>query len=208
MSFVRPHTLNGVEVPGVFTKVSTPADVAGFASQLEGKRQLISRAQAEDIPNEPSGTQYAGVLRFTLDSSYIVGAKQLLVFWQFDNIALGNFAGWGLLPDYETARQLVGFDISINPFYEEETSNTIVLYNADNLSPGMPSGANNSLMFIIPHTATPASRISRVIVEDQGDNVGIEMLGNGDGILLKSPNGKQVLVQADDNGNLITKLIR
>lgn len=208
MSFVKPHTVNGAEIPGVFTKVSTKADVAGFASQLEGRRQLISRSTAEEIPNSPTGTQYAGVYRFTIDFNYIVGAKQLLVFWQFDNVALGNFAGWGLIPDYETASQLVGFDISVNPFYEEETSNTVILYNVNNLSPGIPAGQNNALMFLIPHTATPASRISRVVVEDQGDNVGIEMLGNGDGILLKSASGKQVLINVDDNGNIITRLIR
>ena len=54
-------------------------------------------------------------------------------------------------------------------------------------------------MFFVPHTSTPAENSARVIILQQGDNVALEMLGEGDGIMLKAPNGRQGLLRLGNN---------
>jgi hypothetical protein len=55
------------------------------------------------------------------------------------------------------------------------------------------------VMFRVPHTSTPAETSNKVIVLRQGDQVAVEMLGEGDGILFVAPNGRRGLLRMDNN---------
>ena len=126
---------------------------------------------------------------YTLPWHYQVGQNQLLVFAM--NATTGTSGRFSLL----LPTSLWG---SGTPYlrYDELTSNTVTVYNAD------VSNAY-SLVFLIPHTSTPGQFASKVVVDPQGDRAGIELLGEGDGIILKSsPSGNKFLMRVDDEGNI------
>ena len=209
MGFVQPHRVNGVAVSGFYEKVSSAADTTSFASQLAGNREIIrfneGTTRVETFLDDNSNTAY----RFNLTNPYLVGGFQLMVFWQQDDTSatfVGN--GYSLIPDLVTAETAGDFTITEDPHYIEESSTSIVFYNAQNLFPLLTSNAGNAngLMFVVPHTGTPAVSTSRLIVSNQGDNVAIDLQGSGDGMIMRSPNGTKYIVQIDDGGNFTSRL--
>lgn len=179
MSFIVNQTIGNKKLSGFYKKVDTEGAASRFQSQESGHQEVFELA---DLESE-SATSYL----IHLDTTYIVGAKQLIVGLRFD-----SQLGYLLLP----MRELDTTGLS----YEEVDASTVRIY-------GVLGGANDftHAMVIIPHTATPAVNREKVVVRDQGDNTAIELEGHGDGVLVRSPNGSKWLIRVDDSGNLVTE---
>ena len=191
MSFVTNHRVNDQPVNNFYEKVSTQGDAAGFSAEAPGRRRILDVA----------GTAAVAAVDVTTPFPYLVGQDQLFVSW-WDAIA----KRWELLLEARTY-ELANMSTDGIPYYEETSTGTISIYNITSL----PNAANNTgefvggkFLFSVPHTALPGSARNRLVVENQGDNVGIELQGQGDGITFTTPQGKTYLIRPEEDGILTT----
>lgn len=200
MSFVVPHRVNDVVVENFYEKQRTQGDAAEFTAEAPGRQYLVGRGDGDINAS-------TGALEFELPFSYLVNQNQLMVFWELTdtNVSPIPYKGWGLILSLETIEQLPTFNSQVDPYYVELSANRVAIYNAASLS---PISNDNSFAFIVPHTALPGSVRNRLIVENQGDNVGIELQGDGDGIALRSPEGKTFLIRVNEAGMITSEELR
>lgn len=206
MAYVRQHRdAGGAVVPAVWDRVPTEGDASRFVNAETGYRQILHIGDTSQLPN---GTLVVaeeatlGAHIFQLNFDYIVGANQLEVlipnsdryaaniieFIQIPSVAERNVAaqGWTGPPAAEMAT-----------YFEEIGSSTVRVYGVPD-----PPGV---VLFRVPHTSLPAASRNKVIVLDQGDNEAIELRGDGDGVLFRSPNGSKWLFRVDDNGTPVVE---
>jgi len=194
MPIIQQVKVDNEAISGFYQKIPTEGDLHRFASAEAGKAQFVSLADSSGRIVVGSG-----YLDVTLDFRYLVGVKQLQVY------QVGTTSGYGqIVPnaqDVSIARNKtgsnfpIGFDLS-NPsfhFFDEVSPDVVRLYNF---------ATTDVVLFMVPHTATPAAISNRQIIDNQGDNIAVELLGDGDGILLRSPNGRRALLRLTDNLNL------
>lgn len=191
MSFVTNHRVNDRPVDNFFEKIPTQGDADGFSAEAPGRRAITDVPAAAD----------PAVVDVTTPFSFLVGQSQLEVFW-WDR---GN-KRWEILQERSTyeAANMSTVDI---PYYEETSTSTVSFYNIIEL-PGAATGGGQfdggKFLFSVPHTALPGSARNRLVVENQGDNVGIELQGRGDGITFTTPQGRTYLIRPEEDGILTT----
>lgn len=201
MSEVSQVIVNGVPVPGLFQKITTEGDIHRFVSAETGHAQIIHRDDPTVLTSGASRVEvHSGYLKFNLDFRYLVGVHQITA--GIVDVTFGWVAPILDLLSIQSARNTwpataVGdLDPSVASvrYFEEDTELAIRVYNT--------AATDKVFVFQVPHTATPATSRSKIIVDNQGDDVAIECLGEGDGFLLRSRNGSQWLVRIDDEGVL------
>ncbi len=154
----------------------------------QGRQVALDPALGVESPDDAN-------LIFSLPFSYQVGTKSLLLFVH-DPAAVGMM----MIPVKELAETVVGAAVDF-PYFEELTTTTVILRHADVAT----AAADVSIVAVLPHTATPAEVSEQITVNAQGSGVGIQLLGQGDGILLKSSGGLVYKLVVDDDGHLMTE---
>lgn len=161
-----------------FDKVNTAGDAHRFLGSETGAQevQAFTLAVAEDIP-------------VTLGFNYLVGVKQLRVYQQ---LTINAVSFWSPV-------LLEGLNPTATVEYTETSGTEITLTGA-----GLGIGTH-TFLFDVPHTSIPAELREKILVRDQGKNDAIELLGNGDGLLMRSGSGYRYLLRLDDSGNPVTE---
>lgn len=203
MSYVRKKRGAGV-ASDLYEHILSESDVQGYSPASPGRRcvQLLTDAVVD--PGD------ANSYTFTLPFQYLVGANQLIVGMEQGNDFLSTdilHGGFSILMDSTTLGAHVDFNDTVDPYYEEIDSTTIKIFNMDNLIPSLSTEPGARFLFMIPHTSAPGERTDSVIVNAQGSGVGVELLGNGDGLVLRSDNGGRFLFKIDNSGHITTKQI-
>lgn len=195
MPIIQQVKVDNETVSGLFEKIPTEGDLHRFSAAETGKGEFIGMSDTSG--KITTGTGYCDV---TLGFRYLMGVKQLQIA-RVTNPGVGEMV---LIPrgnEVQEANNRSGsnlpssFDLSTGTFvyFEEIATDVVRIHRAI---------ASDIFLFFVPHTATPASHSNRVIVLNQGDNVAIEMLGEGDGIMLRSPSGRRGLLRLGDNLNI------
>ena len=203
MAHITAHrSAVGAVVPFTFDRTPTEGDAARFVNAERGFRQMLHVGDLSQLPN---GTAIVtieaslGAHLFQLDFEYVVGARQLQVFipdtHQFETFGRVQFVKVPTIDERNLMPNWTGpNENNLATYFEEIGSHTVRVYGVPT-PPGM-------VLFEVPHTSLPAAARNKIIVRDQGDNQAIELLGPGDGCVLRSPNGARWLVRVDDNGQL------
>lgn len=191
MSYVISQRIGSSKLAGFYTKIATEGDASRLVSSDTGYSEIQAQSDAVDevLPSTKS-------LLYTLSFSYLVGAKQLMVFTH-----VAGQQAWLLVMEKSVAEQLSTYDVDTTLFFEEVDSTHVRLKNAHTNT----GETNCDFLFMIPHTAIPSETREKITVKDQGNNEAIELEGYGDGVLLRSSNGSKWLIRVDDSGNLITE---
>jgi len=191
MPYPKQVTVDGEPVPGLFEKIPTEGDIHRFASAETGKEQIIGLADTSGILSWS-----ADYVEVTLDFNYLMGVKQLEV-----AVVDPNTGEMVAIPSLTTindalTRAGAAFPSSFNPsnaallYFDEVDTDVVRVYHVN---------SSQIIRFRVPHTSTPAERTDRVIVLRQGDQVAVELLGEGDGFLFTAPNGRRGLLSIDNN---------
>ena len=191
MPFARQVTVDGDPVNGLFEKIPTEGDIHRFASAETGKSQLIGLGDTSGILSW--GSDYVDI---QLDFNYLMGVKQLEV--GIVDAVTGKIEAIPSLTTINTAivRSGSNFPSSFDPgnaallYFDEVDTDVVRVYHVS---------TSDIIRLRVPHTSTPAETSQKVIVLRQGDQVAVEFLGEGDGVLLKAPNGRRGLLRMDNN---------
>jgi hypothetical protein len=191
MPYPREVTVDGEVVSGLYEKIPTEGDIHRFAAAETGKEQIVGLGDTSG--NLSWGADYVDV---TLDFNYLMGVKQLEV--SIVDPTTGKMQAIPRLATINTARTRAGsaFPSSFDPgnaallYFDEIDTDVVRVYHVT---------TSDIVMFRVPHTSTPAETSNKVIVLRQGDQVAVEMLGEGDGILFVAPNGRRGLLRMDNN---------
>lgn len=200
MPQVLPMKVDGAVVRGVYHKVSTEGDAYRFVTAESGIAQIIHK---NDPIRAVAGSGSGGVTwkDFTLDAPYLIGVDQMEVF------LVSNTNGMMTrIPNSLTLYQARQANPSwpsalLNPAlsgvvsFEEIAYDKVRVYN-------IPASGYDAILFSVPHTSLPGALRERVQIKRQGDRIAIELLGEGDGIVLRSEGGKRGLLRVDDELNL------
>ena len=175
-----------------YEKIATEGDLYRFQSSVDGLKEVVSSLNTGVVV----GTDY---ITFPLGFSYTPGMKQIMVgildttTGDVLNLVDGDtFRSYNSLPSGGTAIAMT------LPYYEESSITSVSVYN---YSPGVEFWC----VFYIPATAAPASQLNKVVVTDQSNDEAIEMKGNGDGIVFRTPSGYRRMLRIDDNGDVTTE---
>ena len=161
--------------------------LANFFNKVNTDGDAIRILGAETGFQEVQSVDFTdGVAEVTLGFNSLVGVKQLRV---SQRVAIGATSFWApVLPE--------DLALSGSTYYTEDSGNTVTIYGPT---------TTTQFLFDVPHTSIPAELREKIVVRDQGNNDAIELLGNGDGILLRSGSGFKYLVRVDDSGSLVTE---
>jgi hypothetical protein len=177
-----PRPQEDTEVKNFYTNNLTDADAISFSSSDSGKELIILRTDLSTI----GGITNAYRLPSTMQ--YQVGKHQLQV--QAVNVDGTNLE----LLNYTTWQSVPGGAVIPTCYFREYTSDLVQVETALTF---------DYIRFFIPHTATPGVFSSKVVVDEQGDDIGIQLLGNGAGIKLKSITGTDYILRVSDERTLI-----
>lgn len=164
-----------------------------FQSALSGRAYIFENA-ASTAPvdraargiTDPS-PPIADTIDVRLPFTYFVGLKHVQL-WLIDTTT-GALTRCVRQSDYPAAGAtnagaLVNTSLSTTAvMFDELSSNQIRIYNTN---PG------DVFMVGFGHTAAPASLGRKLTVENQADNIGLELQGAGDGIVMVTPDGRRV----------------
>jgi hypothetical protein len=191
MPFARQVTVDGEAVPGLFEKIPTEGDIHRFASAETGKSQIVGLSDTSGILTW--GSDFVDV---QLDFNFLMGVKQLEV--GIVDPVTGKIEA---IPSLTTINDAIvrsgsNFPSTFDPseaallYFDEVDTDVVRVYHVS---------SSDIIRFRVPHTSTPAETSQKVIVLRQGDQVAVELLGEGDGVLLKAPNGRRGLLRMDNN---------
>ena len=191
MPFARQVTVDGEPINGLYVKVPTEGDIHRFASAETGKEQIVGLADTSGVL--AWGADYVDV---TIQFNYLMGVKQLEV--GVVNAVTGKIEAIPCLATINEAltRSGASFPSSFDPsnaallYFDEVDTDVVRVYHVS---------SSDIIRFRVPHTSTPAETSQKVIVLRQGDQVAVEMLGEGDGVLFVAPNGRRGLLRMDNN---------
>ena len=156
-------------IVGLYENVITEGDIMRFSSEEPGKEQIFT------------ATALQAASGFTLPFHYQQGNNQLDVFLL--DAATGN---WTMIARYSSLVKTDPAPISPPRNFEEQTSNTVKIT-------GISTG--DVVMFKIPKTSTPGQFNAKIVVNDTGDDIGIDLLGPGAAIRWKDTDGKTYLTR-------------
>lgn len=193
MALLVPATLNGSQVKRVYRKVATDGDAYRFVTSDAGYSELIYNA-------DPARVVISATWRdFTLSFPYLVGTNQLEVHVVSNLTGLAERLFSKAVLD--EAKRVNGSwpGALLNPaavcHFEEIAYNKVRVHRP-------PSPGKDVFMFSIPHTSLSGALRDRVQVKQQGDRIAVELLGDGDGIMLRSEGGRRGMLRIDDDLNL------
>jgi len=210
MPQVKPVKVNGQPVPGLYQKVNTEGDAARFIGADSGYVQAVhksdntvlsdGRSRVAVGPLWPAPNNTPTYIEFVLGFRYFVGRNQLQVAL-IDSVT-GRMTQVMSLSAINASRALWAdwvnppADVDLDPaseflaHFQEISTDVVRIVNP---------GSSKVFVFYVPHTSLQATSRGRVVVDNQGDNVAVEMLGEGDGLLLKSRGGRRGLLRIDEN---------
>jgi hypothetical protein len=209
MSKIVQVRKDGSPVQGLFRKVNTEGDAYRFVGAETGQAQIIhvdddtvlsdGRSRVESGPAWPTPNGTPKYIDFVLKFKYLVGKNQLMV----NQISIPSgfmrgilsrealeqarqdWAGW-TNPPYDTILDPAGEDVRT---FEEMADDVVRVYNP---------GQDKIFAFIVPHTSLQAVSRTRITVDNQGDNRAVVLLGEGDGIVFTSPNGRKGILRMNN----------
>jgi hypothetical protein len=185
---IIPQRIGKAALPNFYQKLTTEGDIDRFTGAAQGSREIVTF----ETGNTAIFDEGSGDYLVTLTVPYLVGTNQLWVFHSYQAEPLTPLFTSEEIADYSLPSTLYSF--------EEVDSYTVRIKAA-----GITRSADNRFLFLIPHTSVPISIREKIIVRDQGDNRAIEFEGDGDGLLMKSPNGAKWLIRVDDSGNIVAE---
>ena len=191
MPYAKQVTENGEPIEGFFEKVPTEGDIHRFASAESGKSQIVGLGDTSGVLDW--GTDYVDV---RIQFNYLMGVKQLEV--DVVDPVTGSMVAIPSLATINDALTRTGaaFPASFDPalpallYFDEIDTDVVRVYHVN---------STQVIRFRVPHTSTPAETSQKLIVLRQGDQVAVELLGEGDGMLFVSPNGRRGLLRMDNN---------
>lgn len=209
MSKIKQVRKDGVPVQGLFQKTNTGGDAYRFVGAETGYAQIIhvdddtvlpdGRDRVTSGPAWPAPNNTPRYIDFVLAFKYLVGRRQMMV--RQVGIPTGfmrgilsrealeqarqNWAGW-TNPPYDTILDPSGEDVRT---FEELSEDVVRIYNP---------GSDKVFAFVVPHTSLQAVSRTRITIDNQGDNQAVVLLGEGDGIVFKSPSGRQGILRMND----------
>lgn len=204
MAYVQQVRVGGAAVKGLYRKRTTEGDAYRFTTAEAGAVQLIHVSDTTILDDgrarvSAGGTSPGPTWRdFVLSFPYLVGVKQLEV-----GVIANVNALMQRIPnkvDIEMARaswQPGWPSALLNPassafcYFDEISYDTVRVFN-------IPLTAFSVVHFSIPATSLQGAVRERVQIKNQSDNIGLELLGNGNGIVLRSERGKRALLRIDD----------
>jgi len=186
-------------VDGLWHKQTTQGDAYKFVTADSGHAQIVHKDDTTTLPDGRSRvTVGSNFIEVVLGFRYLVGFQQVncnVITDVYGGLLYGipnktiiddaraSWSGWPSA-DLDPA-QVMNF--------QEISPDTIRIYNP---------GSYKIFRFSVPFTSLQASSRARITVQPQGDNAAVELMGVGDGILLKSRNGNRGLLRIDDGLNL------
>jgi hypothetical protein len=203
MSYVQQVRVGGAAVKGLYRKHATEGDAYRFTTADSGSIQLINTTDTTILDDGRARVSAGGASPgltwkdFVLNFPYLVGVKQIEV-----SIVANLNALMQRIPnkvDMEMARaswQPGWPPALLNPasaafcYFDEISYDTVRVFN-------IPTGFS-VVHFSIPATSLQGAVKERVQIKNQSDNIGLELLGNGNGIVLRSERGKRALLRIDD----------
>lgn len=211
MSRVTQVKRNGAPVSGLFLKLTTQGDAARFVGAETGYAQIIhiqdntvlpdGRQRVTIGPNYSPPNNTPSYVEFVLNFNYFVGLNQI----KAGLVDLGNTGRITSLINRDAImRARVDWPDWYNPPYDTELDpNDQYTVQFQEISRDtirvISPGSTRIFVFEVPHTALQATSRARVMVSNQGDNAAVELLGEGDGILLKSRGGRRGLLRIDES---------
>ena len=177
-------------ITGCFENVSTEADVTYYSAKDAGKRQIIKLTAA--LLADPNGIE--------LPWHYQVGNNHLQIYTL--NTTTGALTKILNKATLDAADQGAGTPYSaVVPYpatyYQEITTNRVLFTGIS---------ANTYVLFETPHTSTPGQFTRKVVVEDQSDHIGMELLGNGNGVAMRNTDGTRWLMRIGPTGPTFEEL--
>lgn len=174
------------QYPNLYEQTLNAGGLSLLPTVNKGFSGILSFADGVNTPT-------SNTVLLTVPFEYQVSTNSLMVFL-YDPAS----PALSMVPIKALAEDLPNFNADPTPYFEEVDSTHILIHEADEIR---ALDANVELVAVLPHTATPASTSEAVVINKQGSGVGIELLGNGDGISLRSPNGKVFTLKVDDDGH-------
>lgn len=210
MPQVMPVKVNGQPVVGLYQKINTEGDASRFVSAESGFAQAIHRADDTVLddsrsrvvigPLHPAPNNTPTYIEFVLGFRYFVGRNQLqaalvdpttgrmalIMSESAINASRALWAGWSNPPESGDLDPTSDF----LAHFQEVSTDTVRIINP---------GSSRVFTFFVPHTSLQAASRGRLVVDNQGDNVGVELRGQGDGVLFMSRGGRRGLLRIDEN---------
>lgn len=190
MPFVRRR--EGTQLPSYF-KDRTNAEQVRFVSAQSGDSYIFEMTNnvSDQIARGISIPVGAGIPANTIDVelpfNYFVGLRHIQV-WAVD-VSTGVISPIIRRSEYPGVGSTVATPLDPNSVgFDEVRSNQVRIYNAF---------AGDIFRIGFNHTAAPAELGEKQIVKNQPDNIGLELQGEGDGIVLVTPDGRRVRVSVN-----------
>lgn len=185
MPFTRRR--ESTQLPSYY-KERTAAEQVRFLSAQSGDSYIFEMTnnvgdQAARGISIPTG---AGIPANTIDVeipfNYFVGLRHLQV-WAIDT-STGVMSPITRRTEYPATGTTVATALDPNSVgFDEVRSDQVRIYNAF---------AGDIFRVGFNHTAAPAELGEKTIIKNQPDNIGLELQGKGDGIVLVTPDGRRV----------------
>lgn len=171
-----------------YYKERTNAEQVRFLSAQSGDAYIfemtaiLAAQQARGITIPSGGGVPANTIDVELPFNYFVGLKHIQV-W-FLNVSTGVMEPLIRRSEYPSVGSTVDTPLDPNSRgFDELRSDQVRIYNAF---------AGDIFRVGFNHTAAPAELGEKQIIKNQPDNIGIELEGEGDGIVLVTPDGRRV----------------
>jgi len=204
MAHVAQVKVGGAVVRGLYRKVDTEGDAYRFVTAEAGSTQIIHKNDTTVLPDGRQRVTVGATWRdYVLEFPYLIGIDQLEVHI-VDNtngvmsrlpgrITIERARAAWLPPGSWPSALLDPASLSLC-YFEELSSDTVRVYN-------LLSGYD-TVHFSLPCTSLQGAVRERVQVKAQSDKIAIELLGDGDGLVLHAPGGKRGMLRIDDELNL------
>ena len=185
-----------------FYRSRTNAEQLQFISAAAGDAYIFENT-ADAAERTFRGITASGVnqIDLLLPFNYFLGLKHI-------NVGIIDPNGATVTPllrklDYPVAGAGAGFYVGTAlggaaQSFDEISSEEIRIYNT---VPG------DIFMVWFGHTAAPATLRKRVTVDNDAENIAVELLGSGDGIVMRSPDGSRHRLVVNNGGNIGTERI-
>lgn len=191
---------NGNAIPHIFEKIVTGVEEQRFATGDSGKTYICTLADSSDPayeledPDDPSSLLKRD---FALPFEYANGLGQLDVSLSYNSGYFLNICNADEVP-----QPLWATFASTRFMWREIAPNTVRLLNMNILTDGGASESNICIRFRTMYTSRPGSLTEKPVITTQGDGIGMELVGSGNGIVLKSADGSRYIMTVTDDGQL------
>lgn len=197
MSFVLKRRQTNLPT---FYRDRTNAEQQRFISASAGDSYIFENT-ADAAERTFRGITASGVnqIDVLLPFNFFLGLKHINV-WLLDPVT-GSMTKLIRRLDYPQAGAGAGFYVGTAlggaaVTFDEISSQEVRIYN---------TFAGDVFKVGFDHTAAPATLHQRVTIDNDSENIGLEMLGSGDGLVLRSPDGARHRLVINNGGNVGTE---